>query len=278
MSSPVSEKVSKSSKSDTASVGSGASTSTKKGFSQELLIKTVKSLQFVWFLGQVTTLVNTVLYTLTYVGFFKRWYVYFYIFAYLGVVELFGILVYQLVTKTKDFRTIIKDDNVHYFLLGLAFLIMRPFVLIALYPFFLFSIFHVLAYTKNYLLPIFLGTDSSALGNHIGSFITANNSKSIELASIIELYTLVWLLLRTLAFRKRSLMPLLYYVVFIKKRFETSQFTRNYVKKVEIALDSKVNNLKNPKVKEIWIQVKSVFRRIGQISIVNDYSKETKSQ
>ncbi|KAG7193073.1 uncharacterized protein KQ657_001190 [Scheffersomyces spartinae] len=276
MSSSVNNSVPKTGKRDATPVG--PTTATKKGFNQELLMKTVQSLQFVWFLGQVTTLVNTVLYTLTYFGTMKKWYAYFYILAYLGVVQLFGILVYQLVSKTRDFRTIIKDDNVHYFLLGLAFMIMRPFVLIALYPFFLFSIFHVLAYTKNYLLPIFLSTDSSALGNQIGAFITANNSKSIELASIVELYSLVWLILRTLTFRKRSLMPLLYYLVFIKKRFETSQFTRNYVKKIELSLDSQVNNLKNPKVKEIWIQVKSVLRRIGQVHIVNDYTKEAKSQ
>ncbi|KAK6456228.1 uncharacterized protein RJT20DRAFT_5620 [Scheffersomyces xylosifermentans] len=243
-------------------------------FDQEKLLETIKTLQFAWFVGHFVTLISVFYYTLTYIRIFPSTYKLWYVTALLGVIESFGILVYQLVQKNGfNVGLLLKDDNTHYFLYGLLFLWMRPYVLLTLFPFALFSLFHVLVYVKGYILPIFR-LENSPISEHIGNFVSKSNTKSIQLASGLEIVTYVWLFFRMLAFRKRSLSPFLAYTVFIKKRFETSVYTRDFFKQIEVHIDTNVNKIGHPTLKNVWVQVKDVFRKIGGFYLVNDYTKE----
>lgn len=236
---------------------------------------TVKTLQFAWYVGHVITVLSTILYALTYVGVFKGAYVVWYKLALLGVIGSFGVLIFQTVKKNgASPQALLRDDNVHYFFLGLSLFVVSPYVFLTLTTFFLFSTFHVLSYTKHYLLPAFDIPDTHILSVKIGEFVAANNSKSIALASALEVFTLVWLLLRTIAFRKRSLLPLLVYLVFIKLRFEKSQFTRDYFKTLELKIEDLATKSGQPAVKDVWVKVKAVFAKIGAVHLVNDFSKE----
>jgi hypothetical protein len=118
------------------------------------------------------------------------------------------------------------------------------------------------------------GLADSPIAAQVGHFVNNNNTKSIQVASLLEIISWVWLLVRVITFRKRSLTPFLVYSLFLKLRFEKSVFTRNHVKRLELRIESAVNNANNPTVKNIWIQFKDVARRIGAITLVNDYSKE----
>ncbi|CAK9438509.1 uncharacterized protein LODBEIA_P27330 [Lodderomyces beijingensis] len=255
-----------------------ASSAGKIQFDQEKLVKTVQTLQFAWFVGNLLTVVGFVLYALTYVSFlpafFKALYRPFYLLTLLGVLVSFGILIFQLVQKNGfRFTLIIKDDNTHYLLLGGFLLFLRPYVILSLIPFFVFSLFHVLAYTNGYLLPIF-GLQNSLASKYITSFVSANNAKSIQIASGIELVTFVWLSLRMLAFRKRSLSPVLVYLVFLKKRYEVSPFTRHYLKNVKDLIGGVVNDLNQPVLKQVWDQVLYAFAVVDSYKLVNDYNAE----
>lgn len=242
---------------------------------REALIENIKSLQFAWFSGHVLTLVNVTLYTFTYLKLFKSLYKFWYFWALFGVIGSFGILNYQLFQKDSNVKVVLKDDNFQYFLLGVFLLILRPYVYLTLVPFALFSLFHVLVYANTYLLPI-AGLEKSSISHQISEFVTHNNTKSIQLASVVEIYAYVFLFLRLLTFRKRSLVPFIIYTIFIKARYESLIFTRNYFKSLELQVEDLINKhaAHIPAVKQGWVSFKNVVRSIGNFKLVNDYTKE----
>lgn len=239
------------------------------------LSATVKTLQFAWYIGHVVTTLSTLFFVLTYVKVFPKSYKFWYKLALAGVIESFGVLIFQSIKKNgANVKVLVKEDNVQYLVLALALFLNSPYVLLTLLSFFLFSTFHVLSYTKHYLLPALNIPDTHPISVKIGDFVTANNNKSIQLASVLEVYTLFWLLLRVITFRKTSLVPFVVFLVFIKLRFEKSAFTRNTFKSVEIKVEDVVNKLGQPAVKDAWLKAKAAFARIGAVHILNDYTKE----
>ncbi|ODV80865.1 uncharacterized protein CANTADRAFT_46909 [Suhomyces tanzawaensis NRRL Y-17324] len=258
-----------------APASSGASSgASKPGFNQELLIKTVQTLQFAWFVGHLLTLTGIFFYSLTYIKIGVRAYKFWYTVALFGILESFGILIFQIFQKSgSNVFSVLKNDNSQFFLLSAALLFLRPYVLLTLLPFALYSVFHSLAYIQTYLLPVF-GLDKHAISKTIGDFVANNNVKSVQLGSVIEVYAYVWLFVRLLTFRRRSLVPFVVYTVFIKTRFENSIFTRNYIKSIEVKVDSLVNSVNVPAVKQGWTTFKHTVRKTGDFYLVNDYTKE----
>ncbi|KAI5969040.1 POM33 [Candida margitis] len=257
------------------STPSSASSTPKQGqVDTDKLLELVYTLQFAWFVGNVLTLFGFIASTLTFLRILPSLYKLDYLLTLLGVLISFGILVFQLVQKNGlRFGILIKDDNTHYILLGGFLLFLRPYVWLTLVPFAIFSTFHVLAYVNGYILPI-VGLDKSNISSTITNFVSQNNAKSIEAASGIELVTYVWLLLRMITFRKRSLSPVLVYTVFLKKRYEVSAFTRGYVKVVADAGDKIVNDVNHPVLRDVWAKVRNVFGIVDQYKLVNDYTQE----
>lgn len=242
---------------------------------KQTLADLVKTLQFAWFVGHVVTFVATLMYALTYLRVFPSSYKFWYKLALAGVVESFGILVFQSVKKNgAKLSVLLSDDNVHYLLLGLGLFFFSPYVLLTLTVYILFSTFHVLSYAKHYLLPVLNIPETHPVSVKIGNFVAANNASSIQWAALLEVATLGWLFLRVLTFRSCSVIPFLLYVVFIKLRFEKSAFTRSAFKSLEMRVESSVNSLGNPKAKDIWIQVKGVFHKVALVHVAHDYTKE----
>lgn len=230
------------------------------------LAATVKTLQFAWYVGHVVTVVSTLFYLLTYVKVFPRAYKFWYSLALLGVIESFGVLLFQTVKKHGfNAPKLLSEDNAQYLFLGVLLFIAPPYVLLTLLVFFLFSTFHVLSYTKHFVLPALDIPETHPLSKRIGDFVAANNNKSIQLAALLEVVTEAWLFVRVVTFRKRSLTPFLAYSLFIKLRYEKSAFTRNYFKQAEIRVESFVNSLGNPAVLEAWLKAKGVFHQIGSL-------------
>lgn len=239
------------------------------------LAELVKTLQFAWFVGHVTTLVATTFFALSYVRVFPSAYKFWYKLALVGVVDSFGVLVFQAAKKggVKP-AALLGDDNVHYLFLGAGLLLASPYVLLTLSVYVLFSTFHVLSYTKHYLLPAAAVGDSHPLSVKIGQFVLANNAASIRWAAVLEVVTLAWLLVRLVTFRAVLLVPFVLYAVFVKLRFEKSAFTRAAFKSVEMRAEQAVNATANPKAKEVWIQAKAVFHRVAGVHLVHDHTKE----
>ncbi|KAI5953389.1 POM33 [Candida jiufengensis] len=243
-------------------------------FDQEKLLQTIQSLQFVWFIGNVLTIIGFLFYSLTYLKIIPSLYKPTYILTLIGVFISFGILIFQIVQKNGfKLPILIKDDNFHYILLAGFLLFLRPYVLLTLVPFVIFATFHVLAYINGFLLPIF-GLNNSIISKYITNFISQNNAKSIQIASGIELITFVWLIIRMVLFRKRSLSPVLVYLVFLKKRHEVSPFTRNYLSYIGKIIDGFVKDLNQPVLTQAWGHVRTFFATVDQYKLVHDYQAE----
>ncbi|OBA21912.1 hypothetical protein METBIDRAFT_139837 [Metschnikowia bicuspidata var. bicuspidata NRRL YB-4993] len=239
------------------------------------LAEQVKTLQFAWFAGHAVTVLSGAFYLLTYVrvlpGAYKLWYKA----AFLGAVESFGVLIYQLAKKLGVHpRLLLRDDNVHYLFLAAVLFVRSPYVLLTLSTFLLFSTFHVLSYARSFLFPAFDISDSHPLSVQVGSFVSTNNHSSIAFASLLEVYTVGWMLVRVLTLRPNSLLPLAAYVVFIKLRFEKSAFTRNAFKSVEVGVEGWVNKSGVPAARSAWVSVKGAFHQAGAFLLVNDHTKE----
>ncbi|KHC62033.1 hypothetical protein MGC_00407 [Candida albicans P37039] len=244
-------------------------------FDQDKLLKTVQTLQFGWFVGNVLTLLGFFLFTLSYFGILPDVGFVWYLISLLGALISFGILLVQFIQKN-GFKVplLIKDDNFHYFLLAFFLIAMRAYVWITLVPFVIFSSFHVLNYVNTHLLPI-VGLDgNNPISKHITAFVNKNNLASIQIASGIELLTVVWLFLRMITFRKRSLTPFLVFLVFLKKRHEVSPFTRKYFDFFAAQGDSIVSTINNPVINDVWGHVKTAFRTIDSFKLVHDRTKD----
>ncbi|WPK23432.1 hypothetical protein PUMCH_000672 [Australozyma saopauloensis] len=232
------------------------------------LVATVQTLQFAWFVGHALTLISSVFFYLTYVRVFPSAYGFWYKAALFGVIESFGVLIYQSVSKNGfAVMQLLRDSNVQYLALALALFVYSPYVALTLATFLLFSTFHVLSYVKHNLFPALAIPDTHPVSVKIGEFIAANNNRSIALASVLEVYTGVWLFVRLVTFRANSLVPFVAYAVFLKLRFEKSQFTRNAFKSMEVKIDDAVNASGQPVAKDAWVSIKGVFYRIGAFSL-----------
>lgn len=252
-----------------------SSQSTKGAATKAQLSNTVKTLQFAWYVGHLITMVSTIFFALSYVRVFPKAYKFWYKLALFGVVESFGVLILQNIKKNGvNLGALIKEDNFQYLILGLVFFVYSPYVLLTLLSFFLFSTFHVLTYTKHFLLPALNIPETHPVSVKIGNFVASNNTRSMQLAALLEVYTFFLLFVRLLTFSRASLIQFVVYFVFIKLRFEKSAYTRNAFKSIEIKVEDVVNNLGQPAVKNAWLNVKGVFGKIGAFHILNDYTKE----
>lgn len=257
----------------TSNTSSSSPSSTGTGPKKDLAA-TVQTLQFAWYIGHVITVVSTIFYALTYVKVFPSSYKFWYSLALIGVIESFGVLLFQTVKKHGFNAKLLAEDNAQYLFLGVLLFIAPPHVLLTLLVFFLFSTFHVLSYTKHFILPALDIPETHPLSKKIGDFVAANNNKSIQLAALLEVVTLAWLFVRVITFRKRSLTPFLAYLIFIKLRYEKSAFTRNYFKQAEIRVENVVNGSGNPAIKDAWLKAKGVFHQVGSIHFFHDHTKD----
>lgn len=233
--------------------------------------------QFFWFIGQLVTLIGISIYSFAFIGIFKNLRFFAYNLSFIGILSTFLILTFQSVTKKGITAQLLKSDDFHYLILSAIFLITRPYILLPLIPFGIYSVFHVLAYINGHILPT-LSFNTDQLSKFLTTFIQNHNVKSVQIGSAIELYSFIWLFIRVITFRKRSLTPFIIYAIFIKTRYEKNIFTRNYVKSFEVQIDKIVNQSNVPVLKNIWTQFKSIIRRIGGIYLVNNYTKEKSTQ
>lgn len=222
------------------------------------------SLQFAWFVGHLVTVLSFGLYLLTYLRIFPKCSKFWYKLALVGVIESFGLLIFQFTKKNgTNIKMLARDDNVQYLALALSLLVFSPYVMMTLAPFVLFSTFHVLSYTRNTLLPHFGIPETHSLSVQIENFVSSNNNKSISLAALLEVYTLFLLFLRLITFRPTSVVPFFSFVLFITLRFNKSAYTRSAIKSVEVRIDELVGRAGVPAIKSAWVAVKGVIAKFG---------------
>lgn len=218
----------------------------------------VKSLQFYWYLGHVFSVASFTLSMVT--GFFSpsrslSYYRSTLIFELIS----YGIVVKQVRYKTKkvSLEQLLKDENVQYLLFAII-LFTSSFVIGpitgALYSYVTFSFFHSISYFQAHVLeslPISINSQASI--NSKISFVTTNyNQQALLFASAGEVMILTNFLwsapgLLLLIFRKPiySVVKVLTFVaavVFVKLRYNDSQYTKTVVQQFDFRIASLLAN------------------------------------
>ncbi|KAI8924016.1 hypothetical protein BC831DRAFT_467988 [Entophlyctis helioformis] len=248
-----------------ATGATGAPTAPLAARLQQVLFK----LQFLWFVGHLTTVIQSLLFIVY--GFYrpegKNYYK-----AYYGTLLSYGIILYKSYGvpqfNMNYVQRIVRDENTQYFMLALIWVSSAP-ISVTLVPYFVFSFLHILNYVRNEIIPNTLGT-SSALGNtvaqRLGTFVNANHAKAINLVANHEVWVVMPFTILTIFMGQTSLFTPLVYAQFLSFRYAFSPVTKQVFRGVETKFDGW---LANPRVPEWgrtgYRKVKELIVRYGDL-------------
>ncbi|PSK40110.1 hypothetical protein B9Z65_8050 [Elsinoe australis] len=263
---------------------------------QERLLQLASSLQFAWFAGHVTLLLTTLRFVLSYITFnsMSRWSRFSYRTAFIAATTTYGIVVYKS-TKARlragrgmgGPLAIIGDENVQYLLMALVWLISYQ-VPLAIFPFAVYSVFHVATYTRSNLLPALYPApapagptptspggkpkSNSALADTIGRFVKDHYDSSMTLVAILEIVLWFRLLGPALLFRKGTWLLLGAYTVFLRARYAQSTFVQGAIGQVGARIDAQTNRQDMPPaVRQGWETVKGLLHQGVQATDISRY-------
>lgn len=244
------------------------------------LSSTVRSVHFLWYVGHVMALIGGLNYSLFSLKVFRsaRFPYIWYRESYVATVLTFAIIIQQTHFKGAaggggkrplDLKVLVKDDNLHYMLLAGLWLVTKPFFL-SLPPFMIFSLFHVIGFTRSNMLPALGYGVTSPLYRSLDNFYKSYNGPSLMVAAGVEVINFFSFLFKALTMRRDAIVPFVFYALFIKVRYEQSNFTRNVFHAYEIKIDSLVANPRVPlPIKRGWVGFKQIVRQyIGQVNLV----------
>lgn len=161
---------------------------------------------------------------------------------------------------------------------------------LALLPFAVYSVFHVLTYTRTNLLPTFAPaksgatpqsptspggarpTSSSPLANTIGKFVKDYYDISMMLVAGLEIALWGRVFLSAMTFSKGSWVLLIIYSVFLRARYAQSQFHQGAVAQGSARVDALVSNQSYPPAaRQGWETVKGGFRQFHDVTDARRY-------
>ncbi|KAF2668537.1 hypothetical protein BT63DRAFT_425848 [Microthyrium microscopicum] len=257
---------------------------------QERALRLVQSLQFAWFCGHVSMLFFTLRYGLYYItmktGY--TWARYSYRIAFVSALVTYGIVVYKgyraRVRQGKPTSAIAlaSDENVQYYAMGLIWLFSRQIPL-ALLPFVVYSVFHVLTYIRGNILPTLTPPTapspagqrprpSGPVADGIGKFIKDYYDLSMSLVAGLEIALWVRVFVSALLFQKGSWILLAIYSVFLRARYSQSTFVQNTFATIGARADGVLaNQSTDPTVRRVWDQVKGGLKQLVEMTDAKKY-------
>ncbi|CAI1563959.1 hypothetical protein SEUBUCD646_0L00450 [Saccharomyces eubayanus] len=274
----------------TKNQGSAATPPTRDQSLVQRFMAVAKSLQFAWFTGHSVVLISTILYL------FKMSEVY-YRLVYLGVIESFGIIIYQqFFTRNEPLQTpgaaatkasmksrisgLLKSEDVLYLILA-VFWLFTPRFSFSLIPFFAFAVFHVLIYVEKVILPKVFhlsSKESSGILRFIDKFVVQYNDLCMHWVGTAELLIFILILFRAILCFQRSWIMLAVYAAFIKLRYENSKYMKAAFAQWRVRMDGIISHPSVPPyVKRAYNAVKMSLVRVSQIRL-SGAPQETKKQ
>lgn len=174
----------------------------------------------------------------------------------LGAVWAFSVIfIVDAQSRPLTPHTLVADDNVHYLILALFWLVSRHQLVLALAPFVLFLFFHTLVFVRARVLPA-VGWGRLGLSSAIQRFVRGYNDTSLEVAALLEAIAGAWMVLRMVTLREGAWRGVLVYAVFLRVRYTLSAFTRDVWRTVAQGIDSVVLQEGVPLgVRKAWVLV-----------------------
>lgn len=237
-----------------------------------------QNLQFCWFVGHIMVSVGSILCLLNSIDFGRSRYSFYYKEVFTAAIITYSIAIHEAYNGKRSrpltLQSILRDENIQYLMVALMWITTPPFTG-SIPPFFIFSIFHVISYTRAYLLPALGVSDDSVLSEGLIETVQVFSSPLMYFSAFLELLTLLRLLFFALSFNMWTVVQFVVYFVFFKLRYNNSQPTRQVLKTWEIRVDSLVSLDAVPApVKQGWISFKcSIAKYIGPLFVVAPVSQ-----
>jgi len=236
---------------------------------QDQLKALARTPQFYWWIGHLLTLLFTVLTLVTFNSVQL-----FYKLAFIGALMSYGIVIrsshQEFNFSMECAARVFSDENFSYTFLAIYWLINEP-VLVAMFPFALYSVFHFIGYFRSTILltlypnvkqELESKTQTPSLPTRLhftlGKFAEKYSVKTIQLASFLEVSLVpIYLLLRVTT-RFRSIFSLFFYGQFLRQRASQSAQTRASFNQLAAILDRYILQSAVPtQVQNIYIRIKA---------------------
>ncbi|GAA5815786.1 hypothetical protein MFLAVUS_009301 [Mucor flavus] len=201
-----------------------------------------KDLQFGWFVGHGLVVLNATIFFISRllfcpVGFFYRA-------SYMAIIVSYSIVLFNsykpLATNQSFFKRVLLDENMQYLIVAVYFFFTKR-IAITLLPFYIYSVFHVMEYTEQHLIPTFAPTQTK-IQESIKSIMNTYHSKAMEYAAKIEVCGVMTRLVLGLFVFKSTILSILIYAQFLRMRYYMSADTREFLTE----LGSKVDRFLTP--------------------------------
>jgi len=247
-------------------------------------MRLAQTLQFAWFVGHVTLLLSALRYGLSYIFFnyYSKMARFSYRLAFISAAVTYGIVVYkgfrarQKQGKPTSPVSLLGDENVQYLAMAFIWLFSRQ-VPLAILPFSVYSLFHVLTYTRANLLPTISPSadgkpKASGLSDTIGKFVKDYYDQSMTIVAVLEILLWFRLLLSAIMFQKGSWILIAIYTAFFRARYAQSSFVQGAVTNGTARLDASfANQSTNPAVRNGWETVKGVVKQAHDATDLRKY-------
>ena len=166
--------------------------------------------------------------------------------------------------------------------MALLWLFSRQYAL-ALLPYAVYSVFHVLTYTRGILLPTIQPPpptpagqkpQTSALADNIGNFVKNYYDSSMSLVAGLEIALWFRIFGSALIFQKGSWIILLAYTIFLRARITQSTFVQGTIRHLGARGDALANRQDvPPAARQAWGQAKSILKQVHDQTDINRYTQ-----
>jgi hypothetical protein len=166
--------------------------------------------------------------------------------------------------------------------MALVWLFMRQIPL-AVLPFAVYSIFHVLTYVRSNLLPTIQPQAASpsvggakpkpsALSESIGKFVKEYYDGSMTLVAILEIALWFRVLGSALLFQKGSWILFAIYTIFFRARYTQSSFVQGAITQLTARIDAQLANQSTPPAaRQVWGTAKNIIKQAADATDIRRY-------
>ncbi|RKO87095.1 hypothetical protein BDK51DRAFT_19053 [Blyttiomyces helicus] len=226
------------------------------------LSKLVLSIQFLWFVGHVTTALYYILYSRSSPTGGKN-----YSKAYYGTLLSYGIILYKSHGRPEFSRTylqrILMDENTQYLFLSLIWVTSKP-IFVTLIPFTTFSFFHTLNYTRTQLLPALFpptspsGHITTRLSPTLQSLVQNYQVPALSRVAFAEVWIIFPILIFSILTGNASIFTPVLYAQFLRFRYFVSPVTQAAFASLAVQCDRLAANERTPAL------AKKVYEKIRE--------------
>lgn len=159
------------------------------------------------------------------------------------------------------------DENAEYFALAVMWFFTTP-IFLALIPYFIYSIFHVVTYFSEYVLPAITARPARPNEDKLAQLARRYQDLGSQTVAKVEVYgILLRLLFGVLFFSKLAFIQLPIFAIFLRYKYFNTAYTRSSLRELSGHIDTLVSPLP-PVVRDLWIKIRDGIAYYGTRPLV----------